>query len=99
MLAGVRRRGNNERVGDQRSALLRVASWLGKLPAQFVILLVRGYQRFLSPIFGGQCRFYPSCSQYFILAVEKYGVISGSLRGIWRILKCQPFHPGGYDPP
>jgi len=69
------------------------------LPARCVITLIRGYQRFLSPIFGRQCRFYPTCSQYFILAVEKYGVISGSLRGVWRILKCQPFHPGGYDPP
>lgn len=74
-------------------------SWLTHLPADFVIALVRGYQKFLSPIFGGQCRFHPSCSQYFILAVEKYGVISGSLRGAWRILKCQPFHRGGFDPP
>lgn len=76
-----------------------LAGWLKSLPARGVIALVRGYQKFLSPIFGGQCRFHPSCSQYFILAVEKYGVISGSLRGLWRILKCQPFHPGGYDPP
>jgi putative membrane protein insertion efficiency factor len=75
------------------------ADWLKGLPARGVIGLVRAYQRFLSPVFGGQCRFHPSCSQYFILAVEKYGVISGSLRGVWRILKCQPFHPGGYDPP
>ena len=77
----------------------RVWAWLAHLPAGCVIGLVRGYQKFLSPIFGGQCRFHPSCSQYFILAVEKYGVISGSLRGAWRILKCQPFHRGGYDPP
>jgi len=76
-----------------------LAGRLQSLPARGVIALVRGYQKFLSPIFGRQCRFYPTCSQYFILAVEKYGVISGSLRGVWRILKCQPFHPGGYDPP
>ncbi len=76
-----------------------LAGWLKSLPARGVIGLVRGYQTFLSPVFGGQCRFHPSCSQYFILAVEKYGVISGSLRGVWRILKCQPFHRGGYDPP
>jgi putative membrane protein insertion efficiency factor len=72
---------------------------LRSIPARCVIGVIRGYQKFLSPIFGRQCRFYPTCSQYFILAVEKYGVISGSLRGVWRILKCQPFHPGGYDPP
>jgi putative membrane protein insertion efficiency factor len=76
-----------------------LAGGLRQLPARTVIGLVRGYQKFLSPIFGGQCRFHPTCSQYFILAVEKYGVISGSLRGVWRVLKCQPFHPGGYDPP
>jgi uncharacterized protein len=79
--------------------LRTLAGGLRKLPARAVIGLVRGYQKFLSPIFGGQCRFHPTCSQYFILAVEKYGVISGSLRGVWRISKCQPFHPGGYDPP
>ena len=86
-------------MNDERPAVVRAIGRLKRLPAGCVIALVRGYQRFLSPIFGGQCRFHPSCSQYFILAVEKYGVISGSLRGIWRILKCQPFHPGGYDPP
>jgi uncharacterized protein len=69
------------------------------LPARGVIALVRGYQFTLSPLVGGQCRFHPSCSEYFILAVEKYGVLSGSVRGAWRILRCHPFHPGGYDPP
>jgi putative membrane protein insertion efficiency factor len=73
--------------------------WLARLPALVVIALVRGYQILLSPLLGGQCRFHPSCSQYFILAVEKYGAISGSVRGLWRILRCHPFHPGGYDPP
>jgi putative membrane protein insertion efficiency factor len=72
---------------------------LARLPALAVIALVRGYQILLSPLFGGQCRFHPSCSQYFILAVEKYGVLSGSVRGLWRIARCHPFHPGGYDPP
>ena len=73
--------------------------WIAGLPARCVIALVRAYQFVLSPVFGGQCRFHPSCSQYFILAVEKYGVISGSCRGLWRIMRCHPFHPGGYDPP
>jgi len=84
---------------DKQPLLTRAIGGLAKLPAAGVIALVRLYQWLLSPIFGGRCRFHPSCSQYFILAVQKYGVISGSLRGIWRILKCQPFHPGGYDPP
>jgi uncharacterized protein len=79
--------------------LKRMARGAARLPARGVIALVRGYQWLLSPIFGGQCRFHPSCSQYFILAVEKYGVISGSARGVWRILRCNPFGRGGYDPP
>jgi putative membrane protein insertion efficiency factor len=69
------------------------------LPGWTLILLVRLYQIFLSPIFGRQCRFQPTCSNYFIGAVRKYGAIRGSLRGIWRICRCHPFHPGGYDPP
>lgn len=69
------------------------------VPMALVILPIRAYQLCVSPFLGRNCRFHPSCSQYFILAVKKYGVISGSVRGVWRILKCHPFHPGGYDPP
>ena len=72
---------------------------LVSLPAMCVIGLVKLYQWLLSPIFGGQCRFYPSCSHYFIQAVQKYGVVRGSVRGVMRILRCHPFHRGGYDPP
>jgi uncharacterized protein len=64
-----------------------------------LIGMVRLYQLTLSPIFGRQCRFHPTCSQYFIEAVRKYGAFSGLVRGIGRILRCHPFHPGGYDPP
>ena len=62
------------------------------------MLLIKGYQKFISPMFPATCRFYPTCSQYFLLSVEKYGAIKGSFLGIKRILKCHPFHPGGYDP-
>ncbi|HPO04353.1 MAG TPA: membrane protein insertion efficiency factor YidD [Bacillota bacterium] len=65
---------------------------------RIIIFLIRGYQRFISPLFPRTCRFYPSCSAYFIQAVEKYGAVKGSFLGIKRILKCHPFHPGGYDP-
>lgn len=78
---------------------MNLLRWLWQLPARLLIAMVRVYQYMLSPIFGGQCRFRPTCSEYFIEAVEKYGAVSGSLRGIWRILRCHPFHPGGYDPP
>ena len=69
------------------------------LLARFAIWLIRQYQRFLSPIFGGQCRFYPSCSQYGILAIQKHGALLGSLKTIWRICRCQPFCAGGVDYP
>lgn len=64
-----------------------------------MIGLVRGYQRFISPLLGPSCRFTPTCSEYFIGAVRKYGIIRGTWRGTLRILRCHPFHPGGYDPP
>ncbi len=62
-----------------------------------MILLIRMYRKYISPLKGQTCRFHPSCSQYFIQALEKYGVFKGSYLGIKRILKCHPFHPGGYD--
>jgi hypothetical protein len=69
------------------------------LPSWLLIAGVRLYQIFLSPVLGRQCRFQPTCSQYFILAVKKYGAVRGSCRGVLRICRCHPFHPGGYDPP
>lgn len=70
-----------------------------RLPAALLIFLVRCYQRGISPMFGPKCRFTPSCSEYFIQAVKKYGALRGTIRGAWRMMKCHPFHPGGYDPP
>jgi uncharacterized protein len=73
--------------------------WILAAPAFVLVTLVRLYQWLISPLLGRRCRFYPSCSEYFIGAVRKYGAVSGSLRGIWRICRCHPFNPGGYDPP
>lgn len=61
------------------------------------LLAIRLYQLVFSPIFGGQCRFYPSCSDYTREAVEKHGVLKGLSLGGKRLLKCHPFHPGGVD--
>jgi len=72
---------------------------LRELPASMLIAAVRFYQCVLGPVFGSQCRFSPSCSTYFIEAVRKYGAVKGSLKGLWRIVRCNPFVPGGYDPP
>jgi uncharacterized protein len=60
---------------------------------------VRVYQMTLSPYLGGNCRFYPSCSHYAIMAIRKDGAVRGSLKSIWRILRCNPFSRGGIDYP
>ena len=72
---------------------------LVKIPAGLLILMVRWYQIVLGPLLGGHCRFRPSCSVYFIQAVQKYGAVRGALKGTARVFRCHPFHPGGYDPP
>jgi putative membrane protein insertion efficiency factor len=65
---------------------------------RFLVGLIHGYQRFISPALPPSCRFVPSCSEYTAQAIEKYGVIKGTWLGAKRISKCHPFHPGGYDP-
>ena len=65
---------------------------------KLIILPIRFYQFTLSRLIGPRCRFYPSCSSYFIDAVQKKGVVAGSALGLWRILRCHPFNPGGHDP-
>ncbi len=74
------------------AALLATPGWL-------MIAAVRLYQILLSPLLGRHCRFTPTCSQYFIESVKKYGAVRGSFRGMLRICRCHPFHAGGYDPP
>lgn len=62
------------------------------------IKLIRLYQRYISPLTPPTCRFQPTCSNYAFEAISEYGVIKGTWLGTKRILKCHPFHPGGYDP-
>ena len=71
-----------------------ILSW----PRRAVALLIRGYQRIISPALPPSCRFTPSCSQYTLEAVTRYGVLRGGWLGARRIARCHPFHPGGYDP-
>ena len=63
-----------------------------------LIVLIKGYRKFISPLFPPSCRFQPTCSQYSLEAIERFGPIKGSWLGIKRILRCHPLHPGGYDP-
>ncbi|WP_350303051.1 membrane protein insertion efficiency factor YidD [Pediococcus acidilactici] len=64
----------------------------------FLLMLVRGYQRVISPLFPPSCRYYPTCSNYMVGALKHFGALQGTLMGIARILRCNPFVRGGYDP-
>lgn len=63
-----------------------------------VLLLIRGYKTFISPVLGQHCRYLPTCSTYTYEAIEKFGLFKGSILGIKRLLRCHPFRPGGVDP-
>lgn len=68
------------------------------LLARGCLALIRGYQRFISPAFPPACRFHPSCSQYTLEAVTRYGALRGNWLGLRRLVRCHPFNPGGFDP-
>lgn len=70
-----------------------------RLMAAALIAIVIVYKATLSPLIGRHCRFQPTCSTYFRGAVEKYGAVRGAAKGLARIGRCHPWHPGGYDPP
>ncbi|PIU45497.1 MAG: membrane protein insertion efficiency factor YidD [Ignavibacteriales bacterium CG07_land_8_20_14_0_80_59_12] len=63
-----------------------------------LVLFVRSYQILLSPVLPNSCRFYPTCSHYSVEALRKHGALRGSYLTVRRILRCNPFNPGGYDP-
>ncbi len=65
---------------------------------RFVIYLIRLYQRYISPLKGPCCIYIPTCSEYAILAIKKYGLVKGGFLAVKRVLRCHPFHKGGYDP-
>lgn len=66
---------------------------------KILIALVKIYQKYLSPLKGhSTCIYFPTCSQYAVEAIEKYGALKGGLLAVWRILRCNPFAKGGYDP-
>ncbi len=66
--------------------------------ARVLLLPIVAYRRWISPALPARCRFYPSCSTYALEALTVHGAARGSALTIWRLLRCQPFHPGGYDP-
>jgi uncharacterized protein len=79
----------------------RAAAAAGRKPsaaARLLAVAVVGYQRFVSPLLGPHCRFYPSCSAYALEAVRVHGAARGSWLAVRRLSRCHPFHPGGLDP-
>ncbi len=66
--------------------------------SHLILYTIRGYRRFISPLFPPTCRFHPTCSHYAQQAFERYGTFKGSWLTIKRLVKCHPYHPGGFDP-
>lgn len=71
---------------------------MNQIAKTVVLQLLRGYKWAVSPMFLPACRYVPTCSEYAMEAVDRYGVIRGSLLAMWRVLRCHPFAKGGYDP-
>ena len=67
-------------------------------PAKLLVLIVRGYQLFISPLLGPRCRFHPTCSHYAIEALQTHGALKGTWLSLKRLGRCHPLNPGGYDP-
>lgn len=76
-----------------------IARLCDRAASAVLVGLVLLYKVTLSPLLGRHCRFQPTCSTYFREAVNKYGAVRGSLKGLARICRCHPWNPGGYDPP
>jgi len=75
-----------------------VLRFINALLGSRAVMALRGYQRFVSPLLPRSCRYSPTCSQYMIDAIRRKGFVLGLLKGAWRILRCNPLFPGGYDP-
>lgn len=76
----------------------KLLALLAAVLARMLIFSIRGYQLLISPWLGPRCRFTPTCSEYMLQAIGKYGPIVGCWQGMRRIAKCHPWHPGGHDP-
>jgi putative membrane protein insertion efficiency factor len=74
-----------------------VARFVVRIPGQVLLLLLRGYQHYVSPLTPPTCRFYPSCSQYAVIAVTRHGAVRGTYLAAWRLLRCNPWNSGGVD--
>ena len=75
-----------------------MTGWLADAPRAFLVALVQGYRLLLRPWVGNVCRYDPSCSQYALDALNRHGALGGSSLAAWRVLRCNPWSPGGVDP-
>lgn len=66
---------------------------------KLIINLIKLYKKLISPLFPNSCRYYPTCSNYAIESIQKYGLLKGSLKAVWRVIRCNPFSKGGVDLP
>jgi putative membrane protein insertion efficiency factor len=83
---------NQERLKDLPLNIKNFPRWV-------LLVFIRGYQLLISPLLPPDtCRFYPSCSHYTFQAIYRFGIFRGTAMGIWRVLRCNPFNPGGFDP-
>ncbi|MHC4479570.1 MAG: membrane protein insertion efficiency factor YidD [Planctomycetota bacterium] len=77
---------------------MRALKFIKGFARRLFVLLIRGYQLYVSPLTPGTCRFRPTCSQYMLEAIRKKGLVVGLAKGLLRLLRCNPLFPGGYDP-
>jgi len=90
-------------VAEMAGGFFKLLRWLAatidRLAISALLGLVAAYRLLLSPLLGRHCRFQPTCSRYFAEAVKKHGALRGTIKGVGRICRCHPWHPGGHDPP
>ncbi len=79
--------------------IAKLAAALHSVMLKATVMVIRFYQRGISPLLGPRCKYYPTCSNYALEALQKYGFFRGLAKTLWRILRCNPFSKGGVDPP
>ena len=76
----------------------KIFNFIREIPKNIILKLIYGYRKYISPLTPPSCRYIPTCSEYAIIAIQRYGFLKGMFLAIKRILRCHPFHEGGYDP-
>ncbi|MCL1846479.1 MAG: membrane protein insertion efficiency factor YidD [Coriobacteriia bacterium] len=77
---------------------MKIARFILEIPKKFVVFCITIYRNSISPLLPPSCRYIPTCSEYALTALQRYGLIKGGWMSIRRIMRCHPWHPGGYDP-